>query len=299
VSLEWKERMLEPEIPPPPPAFDLAKWKQKDYSAGEAWERERAYRQYHQRERATSGQPSLGESPWWQRPLLWLRDGLTYLVLDPPPLFSISYGERAPGSALQSFGLDEWVTYQPRAGGFWDEIWIQSVSVRGDITYKVTSNPSGLIDINLANGRITFSTPRREGGSRSAWYIQPGSLGFGVISTTPIEGVSDLPVEGAWDSGEFVSVTAIDLDIVGRNWASFKVSHGEGTTFAANHEFDDGEIRRSRANLALVEMTVHRWPRVVVAVGMLAAAILGGWEAVAALTPAIPALQPLRSAFGF
>ncbi len=43
-SLEWKERMLEPALPPEPPPFDLARWKQEDYAAGKGWERERAAR---------------------------------------------------------------------------------------------------------------------------------------------------------------------------------------------------------------------------------------------------------------
>ena len=35
--------MLEPEVPPPPPPFDLAKWKQQDYAAVEAREANLAY----------------------------------------------------------------------------------------------------------------------------------------------------------------------------------------------------------------------------------------------------------------
>jgi hypothetical protein len=37
--------MLEPKVPPPPPPFDMAKWKQPDYAAGEAWEARRQYRE--------------------------------------------------------------------------------------------------------------------------------------------------------------------------------------------------------------------------------------------------------------
>ena len=55
----WKEAMLDPKLPPPPPPppppVDLAKWKQQDYAAGEAWERERAYQEYRKGEASSSG----------------------------------------------------------------------------------------------------------------------------------------------------------------------------------------------------------------------------------------------------
>jgi hypothetical protein len=44
--------MVEPKVPPPPPPFDMAKWKQADYAAGEAWEKERAYAAYRAGETA-------------------------------------------------------------------------------------------------------------------------------------------------------------------------------------------------------------------------------------------------------
>jgi len=47
--LERKEAMLDPKLPPPSPPplppIDLAKWKQQDYAAGEAWEQERPTRE--------------------------------------------------------------------------------------------------------------------------------------------------------------------------------------------------------------------------------------------------------------
>ncbi len=103
--------------------------------------------------------PPRTEIPWWQQPIRWLNDALVDFVVHPPPILSLSFAQQAPGAALQSYVLDEWIRYQPRAGSFLDEISYQSVSVCGDMSYKITSNPAGLADVNLANGRLTLYLP--------------------------------------------------------------------------------------------------------------------------------------------
>ena len=82
---EWKEAILDPKLPPPPPAplppIDLAKWKQQDYAAEEAWERERAYATYREGERASvpidSPSPAAiaAEGSWLSRAWKAIRSG--------------------------------------------------------------------------------------------------------------------------------------------------------------------------------------------------------------------------------
>ena len=305
--LEWKEKILEPQEPnpiptPPPPvagsSFNMAAWKQQDYTVGETWERAVAAERYRHAEHDSPTQPPSEEIPWWQQPIRWLNDALVDFVVHPPPILSLSFAQQAPGAAVQSYVLDEWIRYQPRAGNFLDEISYQSVSVRGDISYKITSNPAGLADVNLANGRITLSGIPRADGSRTSFYVQPLTLSFGTVTTVPVDATS-FPINMAWDAGSIVSVTAVDIDIIGRNWATVKVSQGQGSSFSSISHYDGGDFQRSVTDLAQVEMTVHRWPRIEVVVAAAVGAVTVGLEAAVVLAPAVPALQQLRIILGF
>lgn len=240
---------------------------------------------------AQPGDNSAAETPWWKRTLGWLQEGVERFVLHPPPFLSVSYDLRVPGTSLPSYALDEMITYQPLAQNALASIGVQQVSVRGDVSNRVTSNPTGRIDINFANGRITLHGDTREDGSQVNWFVQPGSLSFGSITSKPLR---NFPERGVWDTGSAVSVTTVDLDLGGPNWASFKVSQGQGSTFAATEATETGSIQISQTQLAQIEMSVHRYPRVAVAIGgALVIVEVGG--ALIALSPAVvPLLQQLR-----
>lgn len=240
---------------------------------------------------AQPGDISAAEAPWWKRALGWLQEGVERLVLHPPSFLSVSYDLRVPGTSLPSYALDEMITYQPLAQNALASIGVQQVSVRGDVSNRVTSNPTGRIDINFANGRITLHGDTREDGSQVNWFVQPGSLSFGSITSKPLR---NFPEGGVWDTGSAVSVTTVDLDLGGPNWASFKVSQSQGSTFAATEATETGSIQISQTQLAQIEMSVHRYPRVAVAIGgALVIVEVGG--ALIALSPAVvPLLQQLR-----
>jgi hypothetical protein len=234
----------------------------------------------------------------WQRTLDWLRDSVNRLVLRPPSFLSVSYNLQVPGTALPSYALDEWITYQPSAQNLLASITYQQVSARGDISYKVTSNPTGRIDFNFANGRITFHGNTRDDGTRVDWFVQPGSLSYGSITSVPLDETEARALE-VWDTGRNISVTAVDVDLGGPNWASLKVSHGQGSSFAAKEEVEIGDFERSMTQLAQIEMSVHRYPRIVVGV-VAGVVIVKIGVALVALAPAIgPVLQGLGGAFGF
>jgi len=234
----------------------------------------------------------VAEPPSWQRALDWVQHRIEHFVWQPPPWLSISYHGQVPPFSPRSYTLDEWVTYQPLARNFLESIMYQRVSVGGSTTYKITSNPSGRLDVNFASGRITLRGTPRDDGSRVDSFVQPGSLSFGSTTlmrpeTTPFG-----------ETQRALEVTTFDIDLLGRNWASVRVSHAQGRSVSTHSYLGQGEFENSRTELLEVHMEVHRYPRVLVAAGVGVLLYEGGIALLTALAPAIPVLERLRPALG-
>ncbi|HSR47944.1 MAG TPA: hypothetical protein VLL77_08140 [Anaerolineales bacterium] len=122
-----KEEKLDPQIPPPAPAFDMAKWKQQDYAEAaryqaqqEALRREQAYQAFREQERSV-GRAEPAEKPWWEKALDWVDQhqvgiaigvgvaaGLAAVVLTGGVAAPLVIGALAAGgaSALGTVGLN-------------------------------------------------------------------------------------------------------------------------------------------------------------------------------------------------
>jgi hypothetical protein len=230
--------------------------------------------------------------PWWERALDWAQDGIEHFVWQPPAWLSLSYQGQVPPFSLRNYTLDEWVTYQPMASNFLESITYQRVSLRGSTTYRITSNPSGRLDVNFANGRVTFRGAPRDDGSRVDWYVQPGSLGFGRVvlmgpETTPFG-----------ETQRVIQVTTFDIDLLGRNWASIRMSQALGRSVSTRHCLGQAEFDSSRTELLEVQMGVHRYPRILVAAGTVVIVVEAGIGLLPVLAPAIPVVERLRPVFG-
>lgn len=93
------------------------------------------------------------------------------------------------------------------------------------------TNPAGHLDINFSNGRITLQGEEKTDGSRVDYFIQPSALSFGQIISTPTDR-PDIRV---------VNVSTIDIDVLGKNWASLKVSQSIGTSTSKTYTLPTGE----------------------------------------------------------
>jgi len=63
-----EERRWQQARTPASPAFDMAKWKQRDYAESARWEQQ-AYARFRQQKSAGYVVSSTQEKPWWQQPI--------------------------------------------------------------------------------------------------------------------------------------------------------------------------------------------------------------------------------------
>ena len=147
----------------------------------------------------------------------------------------------------------------------------QKVSIGLESTTKLTSNPSGKVDINFSNGRLTFKGTEQNG-IRQDWFVQLFALSFGHAT-------HDL-------NRSQLNVTTVDIDLIGPNWASVKVSQASGIVTTMTTE--DGKFTSTTTTLGKVDISVHRYPRLVVGVAGLVLLFKVGVALVPALAPAIP-----------
>lgn len=93
------------------------------------------------------------------------------------------------------------------------------------------------------------------------------------------------------------NATVVDLDLLGKNWCSLKVSHATGNETVKVFNVDGTEVEHTTEREWDVTINVHRWTRIVA----VAAAVYFVFEAgVAAVAPrvlpwigkTIPALAP-------
>ncbi|WKZ35273.1 MAG: hypothetical protein QY332_16795 [Anaerolineales bacterium] len=265
--------------------------KERDTSAAEAWQAQQQAQEqqaglmayYLGRKAGEEGAQSQADKPWWEKTKDWVEDKVKQFVLHPPSWLSVSFQPGKPFS-LGNSTIDEWVSYQPWARNILQSVVFQRMSIGINESLKLTSNPAGYLDINFSNGRFTLKGEERPDGSRVDYFIQPFALSFGqTISTS-----TDRPdIRG-------VNVSTIDMDILGKNWATIKVSQATGRVISPMPvTLSTGEtIATSTTTLLKTEVSIHRWPRLLLAAGVLIFAWeAGGFAALGKLIPAIPALE--------
>jgi hypothetical protein len=140
------------------------------------------------------------------------------------------------------------------------------VTIKGETKYKVTANPSGRLNINLSNGRVTLRGSEDDYGNRKDWFLQFGSLSFGSIISRPTS-PGRLPEDV--DSGSQISVTTFDFDYFGSNWLSWKLSQAQGETLSTVHRVGAVDVKHTSTNLAQIDMRVFRHPRLIAIAGGL------------------------------
>jgi hypothetical protein len=189
----------------------------------------------------------------------WFQEKTEKFVLQPPPWMSVSYQAR-PFDPKNLF-TDEMIYPQFSArNGF--QTWVyQSVSVGIETTSKLTSNPSGWVDFNFSDGRITFKGKPKPDGSRVNYFIQPFALSVGQISSIPDKKIPNI---------RYVNVSTFDFDVLSlKNWASLKVSQSTGTSTSKPITLPTGEtIEESESTQLQTTVNIHRWPRILVIAGV-------------------------------
>jgi len=163
------------------------------------------------------------------------------------------------------------MSWQPTPVGLF-QTWVwQQAKLEGIMSQKVTTNPSAPIDVNLANGRVTFRLPKTDDQTTREFFVQPGALSFGwseLMRPSPITNE-----DGLVGTSRPVGVTVIDVDIGGANWLSLKVSQAGGAAVSTSHVVGEQEFRHTTTNLTDGTVTVHRWTRLV-PIGIVAVLLL-------------------------
>jgi len=272
----------------------LARYKQTaEYQARQArlqaWEREQAYQSYRQGERAEAQPVAQTQKPWWQRAGEWLQDKVEKFVYHPPSWLSVSYssGEFSPGN----YTAAHWISYQPSARNFWESISYQQVSVELKTKGTLTTNPKGIVDVDLSDGTITFNT-----GPNSSFFIQPSALSIGWKSSSPPPGNVTPPNPDVQIAS--INQTVIDVDLFGKNKLSFKVSYATGMESSRVVNVNGTDVKITDEKDLDVTINVHRWPRIVMAAAALYFVFAAGAAAIAPrvipwMVEKVPALAPL------
>ncbi len=161
--------------------------------------------------------PAPRSKPWWQQGWEWVREKIERFVMQPPSWLSISY-------PLQEFSVGnytaaQWISYQPSASNWRETFVYQKVQAELKEETRLTTNPDGIVDLNLGNGAITFQ------GKNSSFFVQPSALSFGWESKFD----SPLPSQQEGPNVRSISRTVVDFDLLGENLLSLKVSHAAGT----------------------------------------------------------------------
>ncbi len=215
----------------------------------------------------------------------WMRSRVEPFVRYPPPFLSVSYNVDMPFSPKNLF-TDELISYQPSAHNIFESMVYQKDSISASSTNIITSNPSGRLNLNTSYGRLTFRGSETSSGQRTDYFIQPGALSFGQIISAPSRLTSN---------ARDINVSAFDIDLVGKNWTSFKVSHAVGTSTPSlgPTELRSGEeYSISTVETLKGEINVHRSPRALLAIVALAFALEAGLGA--AVIEAIPSVTIIK-----
>jgi hypothetical protein len=255
----------------------------------QAWEREQAYQSYRQDERAEAQPVAQTQKPWWQRAGEWLQDKVEKFVYHPLSWLSVSYSSGE--FSLGNYTAAHWISYQPSARNFWELISYQQVSVELKTKGTLTTNPKGIVDVDLSDGTITFNT-----GPNSSFFIQPSALSIGWKSSSPPPGNVTPPNPDVQIAS--INQTVIDVDLFGKNMLSFKVSYATGMERSQVFNVNGTDVRKTSETDMDVTINVHRWPRIVMAAAALYFVFEAGAAAIAPrvipwMVEKVPALAPL------
>ena len=125
--------------------------------------------------------------------------------------------------------------------------------------------------------------------------MQLGSLSFGAINTTPLP--DDLRPGGSERLYD-VAAETVDIDLLGANWASIKLSHANGRKSVENILLKGREGQISNTYKVEIDMRVHRYPRLIVAAAGAVLVYEVGVALAAALSPLLPLVQKLWPSLG-
>lgn len=169
--------------------------------------------------------------------------------MHPPSWLSVSYSPQE--FSLGNYTAAHWVSYQPLARNLWEGIAYQQVDVGLKIKPTLTTNPDGIVDINLGDGTITFN------GKNGNFFIQPTALSLGWGGNLKPDSLNVVKV----------NQTVADFDLGGPNFLSIKVSYAEGIQTIKEGYVEGTKVQSAEETDVEVTVNVHRWPRVVAAVG--------------------------------
>lgn len=121
----------------------------------------------------------------------------------------------------------------------------------------LTTNPNGVVDIDLSDGTITLN------GRNSSFFIQPGALSFGWGSSSidPSSIDPNLAI-----NNQAINRTVVYFDLLGKNWCSLKVSYATGTQSSRVFNINGTEVQETQNTKLDITIHVHRWPRIVATV---------------------------------
>jgi hypothetical protein len=211
-----------------------------------------------------------GGRAWWQRVI-------DRVILSPPTWLSLSYHLERRFS-LGNWAIDEFVSRQPSPEGLVETLFWQEARLGTLVSERITSNPSGWVDVNFSNGRLTLRGRPNAEGVQVGFFLQPGSLSFGWTNSSPLAG--QLAMSQTAQSARAVNITTVDFDIGGQDWLSFKVSEASGVAVSERHPFQDGEFQITNTTLDEVSIQTHRWPRTAVVLVGVPAAVRYAWPIV-------------------
>ncbi len=242
-----------------------------------------AWAAYRAGERANY-EPATQPKSLWQRAGEWVQEKVDKFVMHPPSWLSVSYSPQEFG--LGNYTAARWVSYQPLARNLWEGVAYQQVDVGLKIKPTLTTNPDGVVDVNLGDGTITFN------GKNGNFFIQPTALSFGWGGSLKPDNLNPNVIN--------VNQTVIDFDLGGPNFLSLKVSHAEGSQMITKEGYvENTKVQEVGETDLEVTVNVHRWPRVVAAVGAVYVLFQAGvLEAVSAGIPVlaerlVPATQKI------
>ncbi len=244
-------------------------WK----AAAQAYLTQKALDAFRAQERSSASLPAAGEGKsLWQKTNEWVQDKVEKFVYHPPSWLSVSYSSAE--FSLGNYTAAHWISYQPSAENFLEEVTYQKKEIRLTTKGTLTTNPKGVVDIDLSDGTVTFNV-----GDNSSFFIQPGALSFGWKSSNPPP--KQIAIVASNVQTVTVNQTVVDFDLFGKNMLSLKVSHGIGNEDSQVFDVNGTEVKRIVETKLDVAVSVHRWPRVIAA----ATALYFVWDGVVAVAP--------------
>jgi len=213
-----------------------------------------------------------GPQSWWRQLKQQFQQGVYDFVMHHPfSWLSISYTTSIDdNSFLHNYTSAHWITYQPLAKNFLQTITYQRVTIEPVVESTTTINPKGWLDFDFGDGTLTFK------GETVEFFVQPGALCIGWQSSSPAQIINGKKIQS-------ITLTTVDIDLVGKNWASLKISHASGTLSHTTTVVDGVVVEQTTSTQLKATMEVHRWGRILIGVGVIYFAFeIGAVEAIVA-----------------